>query len=352
MLILLGNVLSAAALAVIIGLLSDASPRFLLVGFTISIVFALCNGSLMFLVLPAVAPRYARRPPPWNWVLYLLTITGLTLIGTFIATGILIWIGIFSSKLLWAQYRTALVIALVIGFVIGIGKFIYEGLKHRLETTTRKLQVKELEEERARKLAIEARLSSLESRIHPHFLFNTLNSISSLIQEDPKLAERLLERLAALLRFSLDSNQRSTVPLEQELKIVVDYLEIEKARFGEKLSYSIDAPPDLQTAEVPPLSIQTLVENGIKHGLSRKRGAGRLQVSIRRTDDRLELEVVDDGPGFDGNGHVEGHGLDNLRARLTALFDERAGVEIGRRGDETVVSITLPCTAARAGGEV
>jgi LytS/YehU family sensor histidine kinase len=227
-----------------------------------------------------------------------------------------------------------------------MGKFIHEGLKHRLETTTEKLHVKELEEERARKLAIEARLSSLESRIHPHFLFNTLNSISSLIQEDPKLAERLLERLAALLRFSLDSNQRRTVPLEQELKIVVDYLEIERARFGEKLTYSIDAPPGLETAEVPPLSIQTLVENGIKHGLSRKRDAGRLRVSIRRSDDSLTIDVMDDGPGFDGNSIVDGHGLDNLRARLAALFDERAGVEIARRGGETVVSIILPWAPA------
>jgi sensor histidine kinase YesM len=346
LLILLANVLSAAALAAIIGVLSNAPPRFLLSGFTISMVFATCNGSLMFLILPVVAPRYALHPPPWNWLLYLFTITGLTLIGTFIATGILIWLGIFSSRLLWVHYRIALVISLVIAFVIGMGKFIHEGLKHRLETTTEKLHVKELEEERARKLAIEARLSSLESRIHPHFLFNTLNSISSLIQEDPKLAERLLERLAALLRFSLDSNQRRTVPLEQELKIVVDYLEIERARFGEKLTYSIDAPPGLETAEVPPLSIQTLVENGIKHGLSRKRDAGRLRVSIRRSDDSLTIDVMDDGPGFDGNSIVDGHGLDNLRARLAALFDERAGVEIARRGGETVVSIILPWAPA------
>src|SRR5205823_3935058 len=124
------------------------------------------------------------------------------------------------------------------------------------------------ERERALKLATEARLSSLESRIHPHFLFNTLNSISSLIQEDPVRAERLIERMAALLRFSLDSTNAGLVPLYQEMKIVRDYLEIERARFGDRLGFEVNIPAEFDRFEVPPLAIQTLVENSVKYAVS------------------------------------------------------------------------------------
>jgi LytS/YehU family sensor histidine kinase len=206
--------------------------------------------------------------------------------------------------------------------------------------------MKELEEERARKLAVEARLSSLESRIHPHFLFNTLNSISSLIQEDPKLAERLVERLAALLRFSLDSNQNRTVPLSLELKIVTDYLEIEKARFGDKLRYSIEVPPEILAVEVPPLSVQTLVENSLKHVVAARREGGEVRITGRVSGDRVNIEVVDDGAGFTTGSIKPGHGLDNLQSRLTALFDERAALELSTRGGRTAVTISLPYAAS------
>jgi LytS/YehU family sensor histidine kinase len=206
--------------------------------------------------------------------------------------------------------------------------------------------LKELEEERARKLAVEARLSSLESRIHPHFLFNTLNSISSLIQEDPKLAERLVERLAALLRFSLDSNQTSTVPLDRELKIVTDYLEIEKARFGDKLRYSIDVPAELRAIEVPPLAVQTLVENSLKHAVATRRDGAAVSICARVSAGQVEVEVLDDGPGFSVDSIKAGHGLENLQSRLAALFDERASLDFSTRDGQTAVTISLPLSEA------
>ena len=119
--------------------------------------------------------------------------------------------------------------------MLGSAITIYETLSHRLQAATLELRTRELAEERHRKLASEARLSSLESRIHPHFLFNTLNSISALIREDPAQAERTVERLAALLRYSLDSNARRLVSLRQEMRVVQDYLEIQKTRFGDRL---------------------------------------------------------------------------------------------------------------------
>jgi LytS/YehU family sensor histidine kinase len=296
----------------------------------------------MALVMPRVAPHFARKPLALGWIYYLSTILVLSVIGCLVALLILTRLGIFPAPHFWVIFRSTLVVAIAIGLIIGVSKYLYEGLKHRLEVTTRKLQLKELEEERSRKLAAEARLSSLESRIHPHFLFNTLNSISSLIQEDPKLAERLVERLAALLRFSLDSNQSSLVPLGRELKIVTDYLEIEKARFGDKLEYSIEVPVELQAIEVPPLSVQTLVENSLKHVVAARREGGEVRISARAVGGRLNIEVCDNGAGFAANAINAAHGLDNLQARLAALFDERATLEWSTREGQTAVTISLP----------
>jgi len=296
----------------------------------------------MGLILPRIAPRVARQPFPLNWIYYIGALVGLSAIGSALAVFILTSIDIFPRELYWIYYRSTLVVAIAISLIIGVTRFLYEGLKHRLRVTTRQLQLKELEQERSRKLAVEARLSSLESRIHPHFLFNTLNSISSLIQEDPQLAERLVERLAALLRFSLHSNQTSTVPLIREVKIVKDYLEIEKARFGDKLRYSIEIPPELENVAVPPLSVQTLVENSLKHVVAARREGGEVQITARSVGERVQIEVLDDGSGFTIDSIKAGHGLDNLQARLLALFDDRATLDMSTLNHGTSVIISLP----------
>lgn len=346
-LVLCINASSALAVFVLNWLMTEGMTSAQLVeALTTSLVFGNCCGTIMALVMPRVAPLFARKPFPWSWVYYLSTLLVLSAIGCSIAVLILTRTGAFRPADYWIIFRFSLVVAIVIAMVIGVSRYLYEGLKHRLEITTRKLQLKELEEERARKLAVEARLSSLESRIHPHFLFNTLNSISSLIQEDPKVAERLVERLAALLRFSLDSNQTSTVPLARELKIVIDYLEIEKARFGDKLSYSIDVPVELQAIEVPPLSIQTLVENSLKHVVAARREGGEVRITARAAGGQVNIEVRDDGPGFSAGSIKAGHGLDNLQSRLGALFDDRAALEVSASEGRTAVTISLPYAGA------
>ena len=183
---------------------------------------------------------------------------------------------------------------IVAGITIGI----YRTLRERLEETTLQLRTKELERERALKLATEAQLASLESRIHPHFLFNTLNSISSLIPEDPVRAERLVEQMAALLRFSLDAHQSGLVPLERELKIVGDYLEIERARFGDRLRYQIDVPADLSQSQIPPLSLQTLVENSVKYAIAPDRAGGEIRITGAAFERRLPGRSLRSGPCF------------------------------------------------------
>ena len=135
--------------------------------------------------------------------------------------------------------------------MIGVTEAAFDRLKGQLEDTKSKLHKEELERERARKLATEAQLSSLESRLHPHFLFNTLNSISSLIHSDPVRAERMVERMAALLRFTLDSHSGGLVGFDQEMKIVRDYLEIEQARLGGRLRWGIELKGGLRWTEDP-----------------------------------------------------------------------------------------------------
>jgi sensor histidine kinase YesM len=315
--------------------------------FIIGMIYGTSIGSVMTLFFNRFGDRIAKQAFPMDWIAMIVSIVALSAVGCLLAGFILAVIGIFEWQYYWHTFSRDMRFSWAIAIVIGVSISLYERLREKLEAANVQLQEKKLAAERAHKLAVEARLSSLESRIHPHFLFNTLNSISSLIQEDPQQAERLVERLAALLRFSLDSNHRSTVALRQEIKITRDYLEIERARIGDRLRYSIDIPSALESIEVPPLSVQTLVENSLKYAVSPRREGGEIRLSARVASDRVFIEVIDDGPGFSSVALTAGHGLDNLHARLAVLFDNEAALDIARRDERTVVTITLPQPQAR-----
>ena len=320
----------------------DALPTQLARSFTDDFIYANCIGLLVGFAVLGFTSQLAVQRFPINWVLLVSTILTLTFVGSLIAGFILMGLGFFPPHdYSWITLRR-MGLGFLLALVFGISGYLYEGVRLRLKATTEQLRTKELEEERAQKLAIEASLSSLQSRIQPHFLFNTLNSISSLIEEDPSLAERMVERLAALLRFALDSSQRRTIPLEQELRIAIDYLEIEKARFAERLHYDIDIPAELNTILVPPFVIQTLVENSVKHAVSLKREGGNIHLKATEKEGRVNIEVGDDGPGFSADAIIAGHGLDNLRARLMTLFGHEARLDLLRHNGFTLVSVSLP----------
>ena len=151
-----------------------------------------------------------------------------------------------------------------------------------------------------------------------------------------------MARLATLLRFSLNTSQNSLVALEQELKIVRDYLEIEATRFGGRLRYAIQSDESADGCKVPPLALATLVENAVKHVVARRTEGATIAISSARADGRVTLEVLDDGPGFSLEQVPADHGLGNLAARLQLLFGEAAHLDVFRRGDSTVVQIVLP----------
>lgn len=179
----------------------------------------------------------------------------------------------------------------------------------------------------------EARLTALRMQINPHFLFNTLHAISTLVERDPRGVRRMVARLSELLRHTLDGSDEQEVPLEQELDFLRRYLEIMQVRFQGRLETEMIVEPDALQALIPNLILQPLVENAIKHGTGNTLGTGRIEVRARREDDRLVLSVEDNGPGLgeDGAGAVEeGVGLRNTRARLEELYGEEQSLSLGR----------------------
>jgi len=314
-------------------------PRCLLHSF----IYSVCIGLLLLYSLSLCGPYIARRPFPLNWALLFLSILVPSAIGNTLSGLLLIALGLHApgdfSKLTGPH---SLQLTLLLSLIFGISFYLYENLRGELEATTLQLRTKQLEEERARKLAIAAQLSSIESRVRPHFFFNTLNSISALIRQNPERAERMVEQLSALLRFSLDANHHSTVPLRDEVKLATDYLEIEKIRFGERLRFDIAVPPEFGALAVPPFTLQTLIENSVKYAVAPRRAGGAIGVTARPENGAVKLEVRDDGPGFTAEAIAAGHGLDNLQARLAALFANRASLDIQADGHSTAVTITLP----------
>jgi sensor histidine kinase YesM len=314
----------------------------LLITFRFSLVYANCIGGMNFVTMPTLWEA-ARR---WRiWVRWPLRVSGIfanTVVGSLLACWVLIAFGWMPRESYWPEFWASLKIATFISILAGVSIGIYETFQWRLEESALQLRTKELERERALKLATAAQLASLESRIHPHFLFNTLNSISSLIPEDPVRAERLVEQMAALLRFSLDANQAGLVPLTAELKVVADYLDIERARFGDRLRYRIDLGADLEAARVPALSVQTLVENSVKYAIAPNRAGGEIRIAGSRENGCLRVAVTDQGPGFTLESAPAGHGLDNLKDRLATLFGEHAGLRLDRRENQNSIILTVP----------
>ncbi len=307
----------------------------------VSLVYA--NGT----ALPALllVPEILRRLRPsagWRIAGVVLGCATATVVGCLVGQAALAPLGWAVARPFWPGFARTALMTIVPALGFGLAAFFVDRTRQRLADAERALRDRALAEERARGLAAQARLQALEARLHPHFLFNTLNTVGALVVSDPPRAERLLQRLAALLRASLDQASRPLIALERELAIVEDYVELERARFGEGLRGEIRVPSELGDAPVPPLSVQSLVENAVKHGITPRRGGGAFTVSAAERDGELHVEVADTGDGFD-LGQVEaGHGIDNLVGRLEALFGARARLNVLRRDGGCVVEMVVP----------
>lgn len=307
-----------------------------------SILYAMVIGVPSAIVLNWIGFRYTERFPR---LVMLINTAALLVTGTVgaLAAGVVFQlIGFEQRNSYWGEFTSSYAMCMVITLTVGLSISSFETMRHKLHHATLELRTQQAEQERAYKLLAEARLSSLSSRIHPHFLFNTLNSIASLIPSDPKRAEETVGKLASLLRFSLNGNQSGLVPLNQELKIVRDFLDIERTRFGTRLRYVIETPPTLDEVKVPPLALQTLVENSIKHVVGQRAEGATIQVVGSAEGNRVRLQVIDDGPGFSLESITPEHGLGNLLSRMEFLFGERGQLSVTRADEKTVVSLLFP----------
>jgi two-component system sensor histidine kinase AlgZ len=308
----------------------------------VSLVFGHTIGSLAGVVLPRVGRRLARDRVGLAWLMLIATLLGVAVVGCVLSALIIVAIGLVPVTHLGHLLGIGVRISLLVSLGVGVGCIVYESMRARLDAALDEVRAQEIERERAEKLAAEARLASLESRLHPHFLFNTLNAISALIPEDPERAEQLVEQLAALLRFSLDASERHTVPLSAELAIVRAYLGIEQARLGDRLRCAIELPDGLESCEVPPLALHTVVQNSVKHVAAARSGPAEIRIRGEAEDGRLRLDVWDAGAWFSLDAVPRGHGLDTLRARLDVLYRGEGRLNVERVDGGKVVSITLP----------
>lgn len=215
----------------------------------------------------------------------------------------------------------------------------------------RKYRERELRASQLEARLAEARLESLRMQLHPHFLFNTLNTISALVHEDPEAADRMIAALSDLLRQTLSTTGAQEIPLRQELEFLKHYLEIQQMRFGDRLTYFEEVEPETLDAAVPAMLLQPLVENAIRHGIAPRAAPGRVELRARRAGEKLELTVRDDGTGLPADFR-EGLGLANTRARLGQLYGAAHGFEMRNAGGGGVeVRIEIPFRLLRENGE-
>lgn len=208
-----------------------------------------------------------------------------------------------------------------------------------------------LEAAAVRNQLAEARLEALTAQLQPHFLFNTLQAISTLIRSEPERADRMLARLSDLLRDVLARGERREVPLDDELRVLEAYLDMARMRFGSRLEVAVDAPAETRAGLVPFFVLQPLVENALRHGVERRAGRATVRIAAARAGERLVLTVTDDGVGDEdaSAGEGVGMGLSNIRARLTQLHGDAATLAYGRRSEGGYeVRLSLPWRPAEA----
>lgn len=213
------------------------------------------------------------------------------------------------------------------------------GLGYYRASKERELRASQLETRLAK-----ARLQLLQMQLHPHFLFNTLHTISELVHDDPETADHMITALSELLRETLSAGDGREVTLRREMDVLRRYLDIQRARFAERLQFDIEIDPRALDALVPMLLLQPIVENAIHHGLGSRAAAGRVGIAAHPDGERLVIRIADNGRGLDANREWrEGIGLGNTRARLEQLYGSAHTVSIENAADGgAIVTVSIP----------
>ena len=301
--------------AAITAVLSDYQQ----VGWLTWLVLVLVSGcfAVSYLALRHVAGPWldrGRRGPWHRLAVHALVLVGAVALGSEVSVRTLELLGGEPASRSRRDFQ-------VVGFTITAAMVLVEEGYRRLRG---RIRDHELREERLRQQAMRAQLAALQARTDPHFLFNSLNTVAGLVEENPAAGAEALERLAALYRHALDGSRAVRVPLRQELQAVRSYLEIEGLRMGERLRWTIEADGALLDRPVPPLILQPLVENAVRHGVAPRRRGGRVAVRVAcEAGGSLCLEVEDDGVG-QGRSPERGSGtaLVDLAERLAIISRE------------------------------
>jgi len=252
----------------------------------------------------------------------------------------------------WSLYpyfvRSMINTALMLYFII---TFVSYTMIHYQRYRDEELRLAELEGQLAR-----AQLETLKMQLHPHFLFNTLNSISALVKSDPEAADKMIARLGELLRITLDNEANQEIPLRKEIDFLNRYLEIQRMRFRDRLDVNLQIAPELLDALIPSLIIQPIVENAIKHGTSRLTDKGIITISAHRDGGKLCISVEDNGPGMKSGGVnklIQGRGLSNTAARLEKMYGQRQQLKFNYdhdRGMQVLIEIPFHEAALDSNG--
>lgn len=236
---------------------------------------------------------------------------------------------------------------LVVGMLGAASMIYFYWSREKLAYLQRQAALDALQREEAEKQLVRAQLMALQAQIEPHFLFNSLANLDGLIATDPQAARRLLQRLIGFLRMSLAHTRAEQCTLRQEFELLRSYLDIQALRFGSRLSYRIDLPPELAEVEIPPMLIQPLVENAVSHGIEPSMEGGTISLSARALrPDAVEVVIADTGVGLGhghGNGKGSGLGLTHVRERLARIFGALAAMQMEENTPHgLIIRLTLP----------
>ena len=250
------------------------------------------------------------------------------------------WEQYFQRRVFEQMDASLMVYAVIVGVSHAVAYY------HELQE--RKLKAAQLETR-----LIEARLKTLEAELHPHFLFNTLHAISTLVHRDPESADRMISRLSDLLRITFDRSGEPKVSLKEEIEFLQKYLDIEQTRFQDRLTVSVHVEPEALDGEVPRMILQPLVENAIKHGIAGRSGGDNIRITAGLDGERLWMQVRDNGAGLQVRtlkALRTGIGLSNTRARLDCLYGRHYRLEFSDKHGGLSVLIEIPFQRVTAAG--
>lgn len=282
-----------------------------------NLAYSLSIGSSIFLLSKVLGGLRGSAHPNWKTAVIAIPV------GTAIGVCLAAWINGDALMPVLAEHPNQLVMTLVVSLIFGTGFSYYFYSREAIAEATASLKEEALARAANERRIAESNLKLLQAQIEPHFLFNTLSNIISLVRVEPQKAERMLQDLTDYLRVSLQRTRTGQVTLGEELALLRAYLGIQQVRMGERLRFTIDVPEELSALRLPPLIIQPLAENAVRHGLEPQAEGGDISVKASRTGDRIDIEISDNGPGIAENA-VPGIGIANVRERLGALYAERA----------------------------